>query len=143
MSSYFDETDQKIRAAFETPDPGSKAEDGEVRWTEFWKRYRAIENQLVEDCLKACRARKFPLALGAKIHAIVQKNRVFATSKAAEMNERAAHALLSMRHSFLSSELHSVFHDVARYGHEANIRWLTDSPAWMAKRAPLEKGLSR
>lgn len=138
MSSYFDETDTKIRNAFEAHDPGYTGSDNDVRWAEFWKRYRPIETQLIEDCLKATRARKFPPHLKTKIELVIWRRRIFRTSRASSMNEREAQALLSMRMSFLSSELHSLFHEVATWGNKHGIRHLTDSPAWMAKRAPKE-----
>lgn len=136
MSSYFDDADTALRACFEAEDSGSKVEGGEVRWTEFWKRYRVWENKLIEDCLGATRAKKFPFDLSHKIYFAIERGRVFPTSKATTFNERNMAALLNMHTSFLSSRLHSLFHEVATYGSKHNIRHLNDNPAWIRKRAP-------
>lgn len=131
MSSYFDDMDAALRGMFQVVDPEKEPD-------EFWSSYHVLwENKLIEDCLGACRAKKFPLELRGKIRFTIFKRRVFRTSADPRIyNEREATTLLRMRHSFLSAELHSTFHDVARYGQEHKIRHLSDSPAWMRKRAP-------
>ncbi len=126
MSSYFDDVDREVHDLF------SLDQD----MTTFWQRYHTIENRLIADALGATRARRFPRELADRISLIVRRRRVFATSKSKDLHERNAADLLEMRMSFLSSDLHSAFHDVARYGQQHKIRWLMDSPAWMAKRAP-------
>jgi hypothetical protein len=135
VSSYFDDADELLRIIFEMPNPDSK-KGREPSLSFFWKLYRAWEVKLIADCLSATRAKKFPRELGAKIELAILRERVFATSKATKLNERNMQSLLSMRTSFLSSRLHSLFHEVASWGTQNKVRHLNDNPAWIAKRAP-------
>lgn len=122
MSSYFDEFDAAVRGIFHEhgEDPERIAEE-----------YQELEAAMISTVSLATGDREFPEPLRERIQGIIATKRVFGP---AEVNQHELLALLAMHKSFLSSDLHSAFHDVARSNTETRFGMLSDNPAGIVSR---------
>lgn len=123
MSSYFDEFDAALRGIFHEhgEDPERVAEE-----------YKELEAAMITTIALATGDREFPAPLRERIQGIIATRRVF--GPAGEVHQRALSSLLAMQMSFLSSDLHSAFHDVATSNTETRFGRLSDNPAGIVSR---------
>lgn len=106
MSSYFDDTDHRLREA----KPTDQAEWDGLPCSAF----EAIERKLVFDVTVAAALPGFPADLADAIHRVVLRYGVVALPDVAEPADFETDEEHRRRLFYLSGDLHSIFHEVGR-----------------------------